>query len=80
MGSDSDLPIMELAAEMLKETDVKYETDIVSAHRTPEKLMEFASNARKRGIRVIIADAGAAAHLPGMFAAIISLAGHRRAG
>jgi len=73
MGSDSDLPVMEQAAEMLKQFDVDYEIDIVSAHRTPEKLFEFASNAHKRGVDVIIAGAGGAAHLPGMIAAISPL-------
>lgn len=73
MGSDSDLPIMKQAAEMLKKFNIGYEIDIVSAHRTPEKLYEFASNAHKRGILVIIAGAGGAAHLPGMVAAISPL-------
>ena len=73
MGSDSDLPVMQQAAEMLDLFDVGYEIDIVSAHRTPEKLFEFASNAHKRGIVVIIAGAGGAAHLPGMVAAISPL-------
>jgi 5-(carboxyamino)imidazole ribonucleotide mutase len=73
MGSDSDLPVMKQAAEMLDIFGVGYEIDIVSAHRTPEKLFEFASNAHKRGIEVIIAGAGGAAHLPGMVAAISPL-------
>jgi 5-(carboxyamino)imidazole ribonucleotide mutase len=73
MGSDSDLPIMKQAAEMLEQFGVQYEIDIISAHRTPEKLYEFASNAHKRGILVIIAGAGGAAHLPGMIAAISPL-------
>jgi len=73
MGSDSDLPIMKQAAEMLEKFDIEYEMDIVSAHRTPEKLYEFASNAHKRGIVAIIAGAGGAAHLPGMIAAISPL-------
>jgi 5-(carboxyamino)imidazole ribonucleotide mutase len=73
MGSDSDLPVMKQAAEMLEIFGVEYEIDIVSAHRTPEKLYEFASNAHKRGILVIIAGAGGAAHLPGMVAAISPL-------
>lgn len=73
MGSDSDLPIMKQAGEMLDQFGVEYELDIVSAHRTPEKLVEFASNAHKRGIEVIIAGAGGAAHLPGMVAAISPL-------
>lgn len=69
MGSDSDLPVMKQAAEMLDRFGIGYEIDIVSAHRTPEKLYEFASNAHNRGIKVIIAGAGGAAHLPGMVAA-----------
>ena len=73
MGSDSDLPIMKQAAEMLKKLNIGYEIDIVSAHRTPEKLYEFASSAHERGILVIIAGAGGAAHLPGMVAAISPL-------
>mgnify|MGYP000946331135 FL=1 len=73
MGSDSDLPVMKQAAEMLERFDIGYEIDIVSAHRTPEKLFEFASNAHRRGILVIIAGAGGAAHLPGMIAAISPL-------
>lgn len=73
MGSDSDLPVMKQAAEMLEQFGIGYEIDIVSAHRTPEKLFEFASNAHKRGIEVIIAGAGGAAHLPGMVAAISPL-------
>lgn len=73
MGSDSDLPVMKQAAEMLEKFGIGYEIDIVSAHRTPEKLFEFASNAHRRGILVIIAGAGGAAHLPGMVAAISPL-------
>lgn len=73
MGSDSDLPIMKQAAEMLGQFGIEYEIDIVSAHRTPEKLFEFSSNAHKRGIQVIVAGAGGAAHLPGMIAAISPL-------
>lgn len=73
MGSDSDLPIMKQAAEILEKFNIDYEIDIVSAHRTPEKLYEFASNAHKRGILAIIAGAGGAAHLPGMVAAISPL-------
>lgn len=74
MGSDSDLPVMKQAAEMLDHFDIGYEIDIVSAHRTPEKMFQFAANAHKRGIEVIIAGAGGAAHLPGMIAAISPLA------
>ena len=73
MGSDSDLPVMRQASEMLDQFGVDYEMDIVSAHRTPEKLFEFASNAHKRGIQVIIAGAGGAAHLPGMVASLSPL-------
>lgn len=73
MGSDSDLPTMMQAAEMLDKFGIGYEIDIVSAHRTPEKLYEFASKAHNRGIVVIIAGAGGAAHLPGMVAAISPL-------
>lgn len=73
MGSDSDLPIMKQAADMLELFEIPYELDIVSAHRTPEKLFEFSSNAHKRGILAIIAGAGGAAHLPGMVAAISPL-------
>ena len=73
MGSDSDLPVMTQAAEMLEQLGVGYEIDIVSAHRTPDKLFQFASGAHERGIEVIIAGAGGAAHLPGMVAAISPL-------
>jgi len=73
MGSDSDLPVMQQAADALKELGVAYEIDIVSAHRTPEKLYAFAQDAHKRGIKTIIAGAGGAAHLPGMIAAISPL-------
>lgn len=73
MGSDSDLPIMQEAADFLKDLGISYEIDIVSAHRTPEKLMDYGTNAHKRGIKVIIAGAGGAAHLPGMIAALSPL-------
>ncbi|MEZ4926971.1 MAG: 5-(carboxyamino)imidazole ribonucleotide mutase [Saprospiraceae bacterium] len=73
MGSDSDLSVMQQAADMLKELQVPYEMTIVSAHRTPTKMFEFASTAHERGIKVIIAGAGGAAHLPGMVAAISPL-------
>jgi 5-(carboxyamino)imidazole ribonucleotide mutase len=73
MGSDSDLPVMQEAADMLEQFNVGYELDIVSAHRTPEKLFEFSANAHKRGIQVIIAGAGGAAHLPGMIASMSPL-------
>ena len=73
MGSDSDLPVMREAAAILQEFGVPYEMTIVSAHRTPTRLFEYAKSARKRGLRVIIAGAGGAAHLPGMAAAITEL-------
>ncbi len=73
MGSDSDLSVMIDAAQVLEEFGVEYEIDIVSAHRTPEKMFEYAKNAHKRGIEVIIAGAGGAAHLPGMVASITPL-------
>ncbi|MGC8770715.1 MAG: 5-(carboxyamino)imidazole ribonucleotide mutase [Brevinematia bacterium] len=73
MGSDSDWSIMKNAAEMLDQFDIKYEVDIVSAHRTPEKMFNFAKEAHLRGIKVIIAGAGGAAHLPGMIASISPL-------
>jgi phosphoribosylaminoimidazole carboxylase PurE protein len=73
MGSDSDLPVMSAAAEVLDEFGVEYELTIVSAHRTPERMMTYASEAAGRGLRVIIAGAGGAAHLPGMVAAATPL-------
>lgn len=73
MGSDSDLPVMQKAADILIQLAVPYEMTIVSAHRTPDRMFEFAKNAHIRGIRVIIAGAGGAAHLPGMVAAITPL-------
>ena len=73
MGSDSDLPIMQQAAEMLDYFEIPYEITIVSAHRTPERMFEFGKNAHLRGIKVIIAGAGGAAHLPGMVASITPL-------
>lgn len=73
MGSKSDLPIMREAAEILDELGVSYEIDIVSAHRTPEKMFEYAKNAHKKGIKVIVAGAGGAAHLPGMTASLTPL-------
>jgi len=69
MGSDSDLPVMKEAAEILDEFNIPYEIKIVSAHRTPEYMAEYGSTAHERGIKVIIAGAGGAAHLPGMTAA-----------
>jgi len=73
MGSDSDLEVMRQAAEMLEFFQIPYELDIVSAHRTPDKMFDYASKAHTRGIRVIIAGAGGAAHLPGMIASISPL-------
>lgn len=73
MGSDSDLPIMEEAVSMLKEFGVSYELTIVSAHRTPERMVEYGATAKARGLKVIIAGAGGAAHLPGMLAAQTTL-------
>lgn len=73
MGSKSDLPIMKDAAEILNELGISYEINIVSAHRTPERMYEYAKSARSRGIKVIIAGAGGAAHLPGMTASLTPL-------
>jgi len=73
MGSDSDLPIMREAADMLGELGVEFELTIVSAHRTPDRLYEYAKTARDRGLSVIIAGAGGAAHLPGMAASLTTL-------
>ncbi|RKD29058.1 5-(carboxyamino)imidazole ribonucleotide mutase [Thermohalobacter berrensis] len=73
MGSDSDLPVMKEAAEILDKFGIGYELTIVSAHRTPKRLYEYAKNAKSRGIEVIIAGAGGAAHLPGMVASITEL-------
>lgn len=73
MGSDSDLLVMQAAAEVLEELGVEYELTIVSAHRTPERMVDYAKNAADRGIDVIIAGAGGAAHLPGMVAALTPL-------
>ena len=73
MGSDSDLPVMKKAAEILEEFKITTEVTIVSAHRTPDRLFDFAKNAHLRGIKVIIAGAGAAAHLPGMVASLSPL-------
>ena len=70
MGSKSDLYIMKDAADVLKELDVDFEMTVVSAHRTPEKMFQYAKTAHKRGLKVIIAGAGGAAHLPGMVASI----------
>jgi 5-(carboxyamino)imidazole ribonucleotide mutase len=73
MGSTSDLPIMQEAANVLKEFGVEYELTIVSAHRTPERMFEYARTAADRGIKVIVAGAGGAAHLPGMTASLTPL-------
>ena len=73
MGSTSDLPVMEAAAKFLNDMKIPFEINALSAHRTPEKVEEFAKNARQRGIRVIIAAAGMAAHLPGVIAAMTTL-------
>lgn len=73
MGSDSDLPVMQEAASFLGELGIEYEMTIVSAHRTPERLFEYAREAKERGIGVIIAGAGGAAHLPGMVASITAV-------
>jgi 5-(carboxyamino)imidazole ribonucleotide mutase len=73
MGSDSDLSIMKAAADLLTDFDIPFELTIVSAHRTPRRMIKYAADARQRGIKVIIAGAGGAAHLPGMVASITSL-------
>ena len=73
MGSKSDLPIMQEAIDILNDFGVSNEVDIVSAHRTPDKMMEYGKNAHKRGLSVIIAGAGGAAHLPGMIASLTPL-------
>jgi 5-(carboxyamino)imidazole ribonucleotide mutase len=73
MGSDSDLNVMQAAADILKTIHIPFELTVVSAHRTPDRMVEYAKTARKRGLKVIIAGAGGAAHLPGMVAALTSL-------
>ena len=73
MGSDSDLPVMKAAAEVLDELVVAYELTVVSAHRTPERMVRYAKTAEERGLRVLVAGAGGAAHLPGMVAALTPL-------
>lgn len=73
MGSISDLKVMEAAKEVLKEFKIEHEIEIVSAHRTPEKMLNYATSAKERGLKVIIAGAGGAAHLPGMVAASTTL-------
>lgn len=73
MGSDSDLPVMSEAAKILDELKIPYELTVVSAHRTPDRMYEYAKNAHKKGLKAIIAGAGGAAHLPGMTAAMTSV-------
>jgi 5-(carboxyamino)imidazole ribonucleotide mutase len=73
MGSDSDLSIMQAAADILKSFGIPFELTVVSAHRTPERMVQYARTAKERGLKIIIAGAGGAAHLPGMVAAITSL-------
>ncbi len=73
MGSKSDLPVMQEAIDILKEFGIDNDVDIVSAHRTPEKMMDYGINAHKKGLKVIIAGAGGAAHLPGMIASVCPL-------
>lgn len=73
MGSKSDLAVMQSAIDILNEFNIEIEVDIVSAHRTPKKMFNYAENAKKRGIKVIIAGAGGAAHLPGMVASITTI-------
>lgn len=73
MGSDSDWPVMRAAADALEEFGVRYEADVVSAHRMPKEMIEYGSSAESRGLRVIIAGAGGAAHLPGMLASVTPL-------
>jgi 5-(carboxyamino)imidazole ribonucleotide mutase len=73
MGSDSDLPVMSAAADMCEKFGIEYEVSIVSAHRTVDRLIEYSKSAEERGLKVIVAGAGGAAHLPGMVAAITSL-------
>ena len=73
MGSDSDLPVMQAAADALAEFGIEHEVEIVSAHRTPRRMIEFGAEAADRGIRAIIAGAGGAAHLPGMLASVTTL-------
>jgi 5-(carboxyamino)imidazole ribonucleotide mutase len=73
MGSDSDLPVMQGAAEFLQKMDIPFELTVVSAHRTPMRMVDYATRARERGLKVIIAGAGGAAHLPGMVASLTTL-------
>lgn len=73
MGSDSDLPVMQEAADILKSFEIPFELTIVSAHRTPDRMVDYAKSAHSRGLKVIIAGAGGAAHLPGMTASLTTL-------
>ena len=73
MGSDSDLPVMQAASDILKQFDIPHEVTVVSAHRTPHRMIEYAQTAKERGLKVIIAGAGGAAHLPGMVASVTTL-------
>jgi 5-(carboxyamino)imidazole ribonucleotide mutase len=73
MGSESDLKIMQEAAEVLKDFGIEFELTVVSAHRTPQRMMDYASTAKERGLKVMIAGAGGAAHLPGMVASVTTL-------
>jgi 5-(carboxyamino)imidazole ribonucleotide mutase len=73
MGSDSDLPVMQAASDILKEFNIPHEVTVVSAHRTPHRMIEYATTAKDRGLKVIIAGAGGAAHLPGMVASVTTL-------
>jgi len=73
MGSDSDLPVMQPAADFLQSLGISFELTVVSAHRTPLRMVEYASGARERGLKVVIAGAGGAAHLPGMVASLTTL-------
>lgn len=73
MGSDSDWPVMKAATEVLDEFDISWEADVVSAHRMPVEMLEYGTNAAERGVKVIIAGAGGAAHLPGMLASVTTL-------
>ena len=73
MGSDSDLAIMQAAADILKQFGISFELTVVSAHRTPQRMMDYAGTAKERGLKVIIAGAGGAAHLPGMVASVTTL-------
>jgi len=73
MGSDSDLNVMQAASDILKHFDIPHEVTVVSAHRTPHRMIEYATSAKERGLKVIIAGAGGAAHLPGMVASVTTL-------